>query len=267
MRRTLIALSLALPGCSSRETVPANLPVADLVFTVRDDSVTGPDTTEAGWKRLRVEEDGAGHILVVFRLEESVTNEGIGAYLATLDSAPATPAGAVALGGPEVGDSGEVVIQFPAGRYLLGCVRRGPGGHRHLHTGEAKLVIVTPAAGGVEQPPPTATQDVEMVDFAYVGPDHWRAGSHMIRVSSRGQQDHQLRLARLEPDVSIQDWIESEGDLATTITGVARMGPGTVAYLPVELPAGGYVVYCLVTDPASGRAHIEMGMFRAIQVE
>jgi hypothetical protein len=54
--------------------------------------------------------------------------------------------------------------------------------------------------------------------------------------------------------------------VATPVAGVARMGPGAVTYLPVELSAGSYVAYCLVTDPASGREHVEMGMFRAIQV-
>jgi len=47
------------------------------------------------------------------------------------------------LRGPEVGDIGEVVIQFTPGRYVLGCVRRGREGHRHASTGEAKILVVT----------------------------------------------------------------------------------------------------------------------------
>jgi hypothetical protein len=39
------------------------------------------------------------------------------------------------------------------------------------------------------------------------------------------------------------------------------------AYLPVDLVAGSYVIYCLIPDAASGRPHVELGMLRAIQVE
>lgn len=54
---------------------------------------------------------------------------------------------------------------------------------------------------------------------------------------------------------------------ATNVAGVARLDAGRVAYLPVALPAGDYVAYCLIRDPRTGRAHVELGMFRAIRVE
>jgi hypothetical protein len=90
----------------------------------------------------------------------------------------------------------------------------------------------------------------------------------MLRVENAGTQDHQLRLARLRSGASLQDWMKAPnpGLLAQAVAGVARMGPGAVAYLPVELSAGSYVAYCLVTDPASGREHVLMGMLRAIHV-
>ena len=54
---------------------------------------------------------------------------------------------------------------------------------------------------------------------------------------------------------------------ATAVAGLARLGPGAEAYLPVELPTGAYVIYCLIRDPASGRPHVELGMLKAIQIE
>jgi len=191
------------------------------------------------------------------------------AFLAALDTAQTTPPPAVALGGPEVGNTGEVVIHLTAGRYVLGCVRRGAEGRRHGSSGEARVLVVTaPVASGREVPPP-ATEEVGMVDFAYVGPDRWPAGSHMLRIENRGQQEHQLRLARLRRGTSLQDWMNAEEpeEHATAVAGIARLGPGAVAYLPVELSAGAYVAYCLIPDPASGVPHGEMGMVRAIQVE
>ena len=176
---------------------------------------------------------------MLFRLSEGAA---LPAFLSALDTASATPPPlALALGGPEVGDVGEVVVRLTPGRYVLGCVRRGSQGHRHASTGEAKLLVVTSAAVTLSRKsPPPATQQLRLVDFAYVGPDRWPAGSHLLRVENGGRQEHQLRLALLRPGASVQDWMKAAGSgaIATNVAGVARMGPGAVAYLPVELAAG-----------------------------
>lgn len=265
-----VAFLLGLGAFSSPGTAQVTASMADVQVAIRLGSVTGPDSILPGWSRLRVEEDGGGHILVVFRLPETATAAEVAAFLAALDTAPATPKPGVALGGPEVGNSGDVVIQFTPGRYVLGCVRRGAQGHRHASTGEAKVVVVPNLPVRADRAaPPTATQQIRLVDFAYVGPDRWPAGTHMLRVENGGAQEHQLRLARMRPGSSLQDWMTAEepGTVATVVAGVARMGSGAVAYLPVELQAGTYVAYCLITDPATGKEHVQMGMFRAIQVE
>jgi hypothetical protein len=266
----LAVLQHALAACGPQEAAQVTTSWPDVLVTVRAGAVLAPDSVEAGWTRVRVEEDGAGHILVVFRLAEAATDLDVTAFLAALDTAASTPQPAVAVGGPEVGDTGEVVIELTAGRYVLGCVRRGPEGHRHASTGEAKIVTVTDAplpAGPA--PAPDATQEVQMVDFAYVGPERWPAGSHLLRVENRGRQEHQLRLARLRAGSSLQDWMNADDpvEIATAVAGVARLGPGGVVYLPVELPAGSYVAYCLIPDPVSGKPHVQLGMLRAIEVE
>jgi hypothetical protein len=190
---------------------------------------------EPGCARVRVEEGRGGHRVVIFRFAEAMPDVDVTTFLAVLDTAIATPASALALGGSEVGTTGDVIVQLTPGRYILGCVVSADG-HRHFTTGEAKLLFVTnaPVSAG-RSAPPAATQEVRMVDFAYVGPERWAAD---------------------EPD-----------DVAASVAGVARLGPGAVAYLPVELSAGSYVAYCLVTDPKTRRQHIELGVLRAIQVE
>lgn len=269
-RIPIVPLVGALAAYGLPETTPDRTPAADLVVSIRTGTITAPDTVPAGWARVRVEEDGAGHILVIFRLPGAATDADLAGFLTALDTARATPSPALALGGPEIGDTGEVVVQFTPGRYVLGCVRRGRGGHRHANTGEAKFLVVTnaPVTAG-RRSPPAATRELRLVDFAYVGPERWPAGSQMLRVENGGPQDHQLRLARLRAGSSLQDWLNADdpADIGTPVTGVSRMGPGAVTYLPVELTAGAYVAYCLITDPASGREHVEMGMLRAIHVE
>jgi hypothetical protein len=282
---TLAACGAAAGGaaaCGHSEARVESPRATDLQVSVRTGALEAPDTVAAGWSRLRVQEDGEGHIVVLFKLAGNATDADVPAFLAALDGSATTPPPAVALGGPEIGDSGEVIVELTPGRYVLGCVARGDDKHRHATTGEAKLVVVTGrrelaggardgarggARGGAARP--VMTQAVRMVDFAYPGPDRWAAGSHVLGVSNEGPQDHQLRLARLRPGSTVGDWMKAEdpGEHATDVAGVARLGAGAVAYLPVELPAGDYVAYCVIPDARSGRPHVELGMFRAIHVE
>lgn len=91
----------------------------------------------------------------------------------------------------------------------------------------------------------------------------------MLRVSNQGRQDHQLRLVRLHAGATLNDFMSAADpdSISTAIAGVSRIGPGAMAYLPVRLPAGSYIAYCLISDPASHKLHVELGMLRLIQVE
>lgn len=245
-------------------------PSDQVLVSVGTGRIDAPDSIAAGWRHLRVEEDGAGHILVVFRMLGRTSSATISAFLAAVDTARVTPAPAVALGGPEIGDTGVVVIRFTPGRYVLACVRKGEDGHRHSRSGEAKVVVVTSASPlRWRASPPKATERVRMVDFAYTGAERWRAGVHMLHVVNEGKQDHQLRIARLRPGSTMADWMRAEqpGRHVIPTAGIARLGPKMSAYLPVTVTAGDYVLHCLVTDPATEKIHAHLGMVRAIRVE
>lgn len=269
---------IAVAACGQRDAPQADpaaeepaAPVVEPVLVQVDaGSVAAPDTVAPGWRLVRVEEDGAGHIPVIFLMQDSASTFDASAFLRELDEGVDTPGHALALGGPEVGDSGEVFIRFTPGRYLLACVIRGEDGHRHAVAGEARMFVVpdVPPAAGADAPP-GASYLVRMIDFAYMGPEDWEAGQQVLRVDNAGQQDHQVRIARLKAGSTMRDWLHAEepNDHATNIAGVARMGSGVVAYLPVDLPPGEYVIYCLVPDKDSGKPHVMLGMLRAIHVK
>jgi hypothetical protein len=258
------------PRADAADGEPAEQVAEPVLVRVDAGSITAPDTIAPGWRLVRVEEDGAGHIPVIFLLQDSASTPDIWSFLRELDEGVDTPGQALALGGPEVGDSGEVFIRFTPGRYLLGCVIRGDDGHRHALTGEARMIVVldVPPAAGADAPP-EASYPVRMIDFAYMGPEDWEAGPQVLRVDNAGQQDHQLRIARLKKGSTMRDWLYAEepNEHATNIAGVARMGSGVVAYLPVDLTPGEYVIYCLVPDKDSGKPHRMLGMLRAIHVK
>lgn len=260
-------LHIAAAACGRANAAPV-IKTADLLVTVRTGTVSAPDSVGAGWTRVRVEEDGKGHILVVFRMSPTTPDADVAVFLAALDTGRATPAPALALGGPEIGDTGEVVMQLTPGRYVLGCVARGRDGHRHASAGEAKTMVVREASpASPQEAAPHGTQNVPMVDFAYVVPERWKAGANLLRVENGGRQDHQLRLLRLRAGATLRDWLDNPDKHAVPVAGVARLGPGAVVYLSVELRPGGYILLCLIPDVNSGRPHVELGMLRAIQVE
>lgn len=250
-------------------TTARRAPTPDLLVSVHNGAVSAVDSIGPGWTRVRVEEDGVGHIVVIFRVPDAMTAADLKAFLSALDTGRATPKPAVAMGGPEVGDTGEVVVQLPVGRYLLACVRQSPDGRRHASAGEVKMLTVSKALAASRTVAPRATEQIRAVDFAYVGSERWQAGSHMLRIENAGRQDHQLRLVRLRAGSTLRDWVRTPapGRHGVPVAGMARMSPGSVAYLPVDLERGTYVLHCLVTDTATGRPHVLLGMFRAIQVE
>ncbi len=235
-------------------------------MSVRAGQVTAPDSIEAGWARFRVEEDG-GHILVVFRLPDTASDADVASFLVALDTTKITPAPGLALGGPEIGDTGTVLIALAPGRHVIACVVRGADGHRHVRAGEARPLWVVPV--GAPRPAPAFTIDLALDDFAFVAPERWPAGPAMLRLENRGRQDHQLRLGRLRDGATLGQWMKADepSDYEVPLVGMARIGPGVVAYLPVDLQPGNYVLSCLVADPRSGRQHLELGMFRMIHVD
>ncbi len=232
--------------------------------------MTAPDSLRPGWTRLHVDEVSDTHIVVAFRVPETLTSDEQRAFVAALDSAPATPSPGVAIGGAEVGARGDVIVHFIPGTYMLACVRRGEDGHRHASAGEHAVLHVRPAtaADSAFAAPPAGTAALQLADFAYVGAEHWAPGAQMVRLENTGKQDHQLRLARLRDGASAQSWMTADdpNTVATTVAGVARVGPGEVAYLPVNVTPGTYIAYCLVADANTRQPHVELGMLRTISV-
>ncbi|WP_310571010.1 hypothetical protein [Gemmatimonas sp.] len=258
-----------VPNTNANTNASANAG-ADVSVTVRAGAIVAPDTVRPGWARVRVDEADGEHIVVVFRLPTTTTAADVPAFVAALDTAPATPRPAVAVGGPEVGSRGDVIVHLTPGVYVLACVRRGDDGHRHAYGGESRIVHVRAGQPGDSTfaAPPPSTQAVRLIDFAFVGPDEWAPGPALLRIETTGPQDHQLRLARLRDGASVQAWMAADDPdtVAATIAGMARVGAGQVAYLPIDLTRGTYIAYCVVADVATKRPHVELGMLRMIHV-
>lgn len=244
--------------------------IGALVAVVGRGAIEAPDTIAAGWTRIRLAALERGHNLIVMRIDSS-DPAAIERLRAALDTARATPAGALSLGGPEgprrLGDTSEVIVRLRPGRHALVCLMRNRDGHRHTSEGEWRELLVT--ADSVPGGDPVATVTVTMLDFAFAGSAEWAPGDHLVRASNDGAQDHLFILHRLNDGVTLKQWLDAEkpGQLSQAVGGLARTGPGQVAYFPATLTPGTHVLICLIPDPASGRPHVELGMLREIRVQ
>ncbi len=269
-----VLLSLAaLAACdrAARSTPTSNAETTDVFVTVRAGAIVAPDSVRPGWRRVHVAREEGAHIVVLFRLADTTNAaHAVSEFIAALDTAPATPRSGRAIGGYEGGASGDVILHLTPGAYVIACLRRGADGHRHAHDGEFATLVVPPPVEGdstFASPPPSA-HTVNMIDFAYLGPERWTRGTQFLRIENTGQQDHQVRLARLREGASLRTWMTADDPdtVATLFAGMARVGPGEAAYLPVDLAPGAYVAYCLVPDAKTRQPHVELGMVRLIQV-
>lgn len=272
-RAALIAAACAACGPAEQPPTgkgPAVPSLGSLVTVIGTGSLRAPDTIAAGWTRLRLATEGeGGHNLIVLRLD-SAGADAIERVRLALDTARGTPATALALGGPEgpqrEGDTTEVILHLAPGRHVLACLRRDADGHRHALEGEWRELVVLGDSAHAPAPPGTVT--ISMVDFAFTGPAEWPSGKNLLHATNDGTEDHLFILRRLNDGVTLKQWLEAErpGRLSTGLGGLARIGPGRSAYLPVTLAPGTYVLVCLIPDRESGRPHSELGMFREVRV-
>lgn len=250
---------LSLP--SMPRIISAPYPVIDV--TLDNGALRGPTTAHSGWTTIRVRgTDSLRHWAVAFQLDASTDPA---AFVAAFDTARGTPKGAVALGGPD-GASTEAIINLPAGRILFACPHRHTTGRRHATVGEWQVVTVERAPRNL--PAPTAGISVEAMDFAFSAPSDWPRGPSLIELSNKGKHDHLLLIAKLKPGIDLAAYTAAK-DVKTVsepAVGVARLGPGQRAFVPVTLTRGHYIIFCRIVDETTQRRHDELGMMREIVV-
>ena len=49
--------------------------------------------------------------------------------------------------------------------------------------------------------------------------------------------------------------------------GITGISPGGAATMDIDLPAGNYAFICFVPDPATGKAHAELGMIGPLTIQ
>jgi mannose-6-phosphate isomerase-like protein (cupin superfamily) len=245
----------------------------EIVIKATDFSFEAPEKIEGGLVTVTMENEGAElHHLQLARLRDGVTFDQVHKVLAE------GPEDALFellewVGGPSLvspGGQSRVVLTIPEGQYLLLCFVASPDGVPHFAKGMAVPIIVT--ASSTHAAEPQADLSVVLTDFAFTMPAQIKAGHQVWKVTNRGAQPHEIVIARLMPGKTLQDALRflqaPEGAPPFEFMGgLQAIDSERTGWAVLDLPAGNYLALCFVPDPASGKAHIELGMVAGFTVK
>jgi hypothetical protein len=278
-----VMAALLLGGCGSErraEAPPADAPPATpaasspeiLTVTASDYKFEAPDQIPAGLVTVQLVNRGPSpHHVQLLRLGEGKTPADFQAAMQKGEMPTwATPAGGP--NPPEVGGTSEVRMPLEAGEYMMVCFIPDTAGVPHMAHGMVRPLRVTPAtAAAVSTADTTADVEMTLVDYDFKLSGPIAPGRHVVRVTNAAQQPHEFVFVRLKPNKTPQDfarWGEHQVGPApgTLHGGISAIMPGTVAYVPVDLPAGDYALLCFIPDVKDGKAHFVHGMAKRIKV-
>lgn len=269
----LLMLAAVFTGCVLTTSPAVPGAGATLNIVARDHSYEMPSEIGSGWTTISMTNQGQEpHHAQLLRLNDGVTPEQ---FQAALQQEPDSVLSLVTLaGGPGVIDPGgsqTTTTYLDPGNYLMICVLPDDQGVPHIAQGMIAPLQVT-AAGSQAAPEPVADAEVNMLDFSFTFPETMYAGEQVWKVSAAGQQPHEMLLLKLNDGVTLDQalaWMdESVGPPPfTNAGGLQGIDPGEVGYVHLNLQPGTYVALCYIPDPASGKAHLELGMMVPFTVQ
>ncbi len=133
-----------------------------------------------------------------------------------------------------------------------------------------------PAETATQPPAEAALPEitVDAADYSYTAPETVTAGWVRVILTNSGAEPHHVQFLRLNDGVTAQQFEEAlkQGQgpaLAMTqqVGGVGAVHPGGTASAIINLPAGDYVILCLIPSPSDRVAHHAKGMIKSLKVE
>ncbi|HKK08149.1 MAG TPA: hypothetical protein VKA44_04630 [Gemmatimonadota bacterium] len=288
-RRSALRFALALllvPGVvlAGALTVRARSGLADpspaapplVTIQAHDFGFAVPATVPAGLARVRLVNRGAlPHHAVLTRLAPGMTGD---AFLEAIEGwfqGGPEPEGFDDPGSPGVvmpGDSTDVLVRLAPGHYLVTCFMDGPDGVMHFLKGmRTEFDVVAPVVPRATQTPAPDTT-IELMDYTFRLSAPLTAAAQVIRVVSRGPQEHEVQLARVLPGHSAEEaraWLTGgmQGPPPLVFAGgLVDLSAGDEGWLPITLTPGAYVLLCLVPDAVDRKPHMAHGMVYAVRV-
>jgi len=165
----------------------------------------------------------------------------------------------------------ETILKLRPGHYVALCFVPGPDGMPHYQMGMITPFTVTTASGQAPTSEPTADVVVRLVNFGFVMPANVRKGE-LVKVVNQANEVHEMAIVQPAPGKTVQDilaWANKPGAPFPFLFegGISPIAPGSTEWLMLSLNPGRYVTFCFVTDPATGKPHIMLGMISPFTVQ
>ncbi len=292
IRRSLLAAALltaaALAACEPDDGTPAADTGADtttsavtagempeLVVEAKDFSYVAPAEVAAGLTKVTMKNEGQDlHEVGLYYLEDGKAFEDFASAMDTMGDGP-PPAWIVPAGGPGAappGGSSSAFVDLKPGYYVMLCPIPDAEGKPHFELGMIRPLRVVDNQGP-SAAAPAADLTVKATDFAFGEQSEVAAGQHVINFENSGQQPHEMILVKLNEGATVQEVAAAfapGGDgqpPALPMGGVAELAAGESQSFPVDLTPGRYGLLCFLTDQASGKAHVELGMMAEFEAK
>lgn len=267
----LAVVALSLSACGG--TAIAGPKVPEIVIKAQDFSYEVPKQLEAGIVVVTLENAGKEpHQAQLVRLNDGVT---LDLFTAALQQGPEQALPLVELaGGPNTIDPGQrqqVTVNLKPGQYVI--MSFASGSDKMPDVAKGMLVpIKVVASNQAQAAEPKADGEAILQDFTIIPPANVKAGQQVWKVKNQGPQSHEIALMKLDEGKTMDDVMKfmqapSGKPPFSNAGGLAALAPGTSAWVSLNLQPGNYLALCFVPDPASGKAHAEMGMMQAFSVK
>ncbi len=115
---------------------------------------------------------------------------------------------------------------------------------------------------------------IDAADFSYASPESVSAGWVRVILTNSGKEPHHVQFLRLNDGVTVDQFEttlkQGEGPamaMTKQVGGVGAIHPGGTAKSVIDLPAGDYIILCLIPSPSDNTAHHAKGMIKSLKVE
>lgn len=270
---SLMAVVLAACGPAAASTLaPANIP--QIAIKASDYAFEAPAKVDAGLVSINLTNNGKEpHHVQLARLNDNVTMEQFQAALQQSPEAAfplVTFAGGVGVIDP--GDKQQVTVELTPGQYVLLCFVSGHDGMPHLAKGMMATMEVVKGSEPANKPEIKADATIKLVDFSFAMPAEVKAGQQVWKVVNEGKQVHEIAIIKLAEGKTMEDVANFMQSMAgeppfADAGGLQAIDPGDTGWINLNLQPGNYVAMCHVPDPATGHAHMEMGMVMPFTVK
>ena len=267
----------AKASADSAAAAAAAVPATPVIYTItaKDFSYDAPDTITGGMVTIRLVNQGPDlHHIQLLKLSDGKTVADLTEGFKRMKPTDPPPPWVHDVAGPNTpvpGGETSITEQLEPGNYALVCFISGADKVPHMMKGMIRALTVLPATGP-SAPAPTADVTVTMKDYAWEITPALTPGKHVLKLENQAEQSHEMVIALLEPGKKAADlakWIDNQQGPppAKPMGGISGMAKGAVVYVPVDLPAGEYGLYCFLPDAKDGKMHLEHGMMTQITVK